>query len=53
MKISSGSELAQKYFSQGLVLGYGFNHAEALRSYKEAFARDATCGLCAWGEPTL
>lgn len=50
MKISSESELAQRFFSQGLVLGYGFNHAEALRSYKEATAQDPSCGICAWGE---
>ena len=50
MSISSRSELAQRYFSQGLVLGYGFNHAEALRSYKEAFHQDPSCGICAWGE---
>ncbi|MFT5441189.1 MAG: tetratricopeptide (TPR) repeat protein [Myxococcota bacterium] len=50
MPISSTSVLAQKYFSQGLVLGYGFNHAEAVRSYKEASQQDPSCGICAWGE---
>ncbi len=50
MPISSSSDLAQRYFSQGLLLGYGFNHAEALRSYKEAFHQDPACGICAWGE---
>ncbi|MCR9096685.1 MAG: hypothetical protein NXI30_20880 [bacterium] len=42
--------LAPKYFTQGLVLAYGFNHAEAHRSFKEASAQDPTCGICAWGE---
>ena len=50
MQISSDAELAQRYFSQGLVLGYGFNHAEAFRSYKEALSQDPSCGICAWGE---
>lgn len=50
MAISSQSELAQRYFSQGLVLAYGFNHAEAHRSFKEASAQDPSCGICAWGE---
>lgn len=44
------SPLAQQYFRQGLILAYGFNHAEAHRSFKEASAQDPTCGLCAWGE---
>ncbi len=50
MAISSESELARRYFSQGLVLAYGFNHAEALRSFKEASRQDPACGICAWGE---
>lgn len=48
--ISSDSELAGKYFDQGLVLAYGFNHAEAHRSFKEASAQDPSCAICAWGE---
>ncbi|HRF26742.1 MAG TPA: hypothetical protein PKW54_05340, partial [Ferruginibacter sp.] len=31
-KISSSSPEAQEYFNQGLMLSYGFNHAEAARS---------------------
>lgn len=27
---------AQKFFDQGLILTYGFNHAEAVRSFREA-----------------
>jgi len=50
MRISSGNELARRYFSQGIVLAYGFNHAEALRSFEEAQRQDPTCGICAWGE---
>jgi len=49
-EITTRSELAQKYFDQGLVLGYGFNHAEALRSYREASRQDPECAMCAWGE---
>lgn len=48
--ISSGSELAGRYFAQGLVLAYGFNHAEAHRSFVEASRQDPSCGICAWGE---
>jgi tetratricopeptide (TPR) repeat protein len=48
--ITTASELAQRYFDQGLVLTYGFNHAEALRSFREASAQDPACAMCAWGE---
>jgi len=48
--ISTQSELAQRYFDQGLILAYGFNHAEAYRSFKEASAQDPSCAMCAWGE---
>ena len=34
--ITTSSELAQKYFNQGLTLAYGFNHAEAFRSFKRS-----------------
>jgi tetratricopeptide (TPR) repeat protein len=49
MAISTESEAAQKYFDQGLTLMYGFNHAEAIRSFKEAARLDPTCGICWWG----
>jgi tetratricopeptide (TPR) repeat protein len=48
--ITTRSEMAQKYFDQGLVLAYGFNHAEAVRAFGEASAQDPTCAMCAWGE---
>ena len=34
------SELAQRYFDQGLVLTYGFNHDEAVRSFEAAARLD-------------
>src|SRR5262249_39526670 len=44
------SELAQRYFDQGLTLIYGFNHAEAVRSFREAQRLDPSCAMCFWGE---
>lgn len=41
---------AQAYFSQGLMLAYGFNHAGAVRSFREAQGRDPACAVCWWGE---
>ena len=40
---------AQKYFDQGLRLVYGFNHAEAIRSFTRATELDSTCAMCWWG----
>ena len=47
--ISTNSELCQKYFNQGLVLAYGFNHAESARSFREAAKQDPNCAICHWG----
>src|SRR5688572_8147654 len=40
---------AQQYFDQGLRLVYGFNHAEAIRSFTRATELDPACGMCWWG----
>ena len=47
--IDTGVELAQSYFDQGLRLQYAFNHAEAIRSYREAVRLDPECAMCWWG----
>ena len=47
--ISTKVPAAQQYFDQGLRLVYGFNHAEAIRSFKHAAVLDATCAMCYWG----
>lgn len=41
---------AQRYFDQGLILSFGFNHAEAARSFREAARLDPKCAMCFWGE---
>lgn len=40
---------AQKYFNQGLLLAFGFNHAEAARSFYYATKLDPECAMCYWG----
>ena len=40
---------AQQYFDQGLRLVYGFNHAEAIRSFTRATELDPQCAMCYWG----
>ena len=47
--ITTKSSQAQRYFDQGLVLAYGFNHAEAARSFREAIQLDPDCTMCHWG----
>ncbi len=51
-EISTEVPLAQAYFNQALTLAFGFNHAEAVRSFKEAARLDATCGIC-WAGAAL
>lgn len=47
--ITTDNELVQKYFNQGLVLAYGFNHAEAARSFYYASKLDPECAMAYWG----
>ncbi len=47
--ISSKSKLAQRYFDQGLVLLYGFNHKEAIRSFQAGAKLDPDCAIFYWG----
>jgi len=47
--ISTKSPQAQEYFNQGLILTYGFNHGEAIRSFQEAIRLDSSCAMCYWG----
>jgi tetratricopeptide (TPR) repeat protein len=47
--ISTRNAQAQRYFNQGLLLSYGFNHAEAARSFREAARLDPNCAMCYWG----
>lgn len=48
--ISTEDSMAQRYFDQGLILAWAFNHAEAARSFREAARRDPDCAMCYWGE---
>jgi tetratricopeptide (TPR) repeat protein len=48
-EISTESAEAQRYFDQGLTLCYGFNHAEAIRSFEQAAEADPLCAMAQWG----
>ncbi|HMB89284.1 MAG TPA: hypothetical protein VKP65_00465, partial [Rhodothermales bacterium] len=48
--VVAATPLVQRYFNQGLVLSFAFNHAEAARAFREAQRLDSDCAMCAWGE---
>ena len=50
MSITTADSDAQRYFDQGMVLAFGFNHAESIRSFRAAQTLDPTCAMCFWGE---
>lgn len=47
--ITTTNKTVQRYFDQGLMLAYGFNHAEAARSFFQAIRLDSTCAMAHWG----
>ena len=48
--VTTESEDAQAFFDQGLRLSYGFNHAEAIRAFKEAARLDPGFAMPYWGQ---
>ncbi len=50
MQITTADFDAQRYFDQGMVLAFGFNHAESIRSFRAAQTLDPGCAMCFWGE---
>lgn len=48
--VTTISPVAQRYFDQGLGFAYGFNHAAAIASFREAQRLDPACAMCFWGE---
>lgn len=50
MPITTEEQDAQRYFNQGMVLAFAFNHAESIRSFRAAQTLDPTCAMCFWGE---
>jgi tetratricopeptide (TPR) repeat protein len=47
--ITTNSKEAQRYFDQGLVLAYAFNHKEAERAFREAARLDPNSAMAWWG----
>lgn len=49
MPITTANPKTQNYFDQGIRLTYGFNHAEAIRAFREGARLDPQCAMCYWG----
>jgi len=47
--ITTNDTLVQRYFNQGMTLAYGFNHAEAARSFYYATKLDPNCAMAFFG----
>jgi tetratricopeptide (TPR) repeat protein len=48
-EVSTDDPMVQRLFDQGMVMHFGFNHAEAVRSFEEAARLDPECGICWMG----
>jgi tetratricopeptide (TPR) repeat protein len=48
-KITTSSPDAQLWFDRGLNWMFGFNHAEAIKCFKEALKHDPECAMAHWG----
>lgn len=47
--ITTKHSKAQRYFDQGLIWLYGFNHDEAVRAFTRAAELDPGCAMAWWG----
>lgn len=48
-KVSARDTLVAKYFNQGIMLTYGFNHAEAERTFRQVTLLDPQNPMAWWG----
>ncbi|HVF44979.1 MAG TPA: hypothetical protein VM936_18280 [Pyrinomonadaceae bacterium] len=49
LPVKTSAPEAQRYFDQGLILVYGFNHDEAARSFRRAAELDPKMAMAHWG----
>jgi len=49
MDVGIGDAGARRWFDQGLILAYGFNHDAAGRAFLKGAELDPDCGMCWWG----
>ncbi|HET6349261.1 MAG TPA: hypothetical protein VFH88_09290 [Candidatus Krumholzibacteria bacterium] len=49
-EIKTKSKEAQRYFDQGLILYYGFNHEAAIACFQKVAELDPACAMAWWGQ---
>ncbi|MCG6657810.1 hypothetical protein HOP52_08590 [Halomonas campisalis] len=47
--VTTSSDQAQRWFDQGLIWLYGFNHEAAIGCFRRALAADPDCAMAQWG----
>ncbi len=47
--VATGNATAQRYFDQGLMFMFAFNHDEAVRAFRRAAELDPDCAMAYWG----
>lgn len=47
--VTSAQPEVQRWFDQGMMLAYGFNHDAAERAFLKATELDPDCAMCWWG----
>ena len=47
--VTTTSDQAQRWFNQGLVWLYGYNHEAAITCFQQALAADPRCAMAHWG----
>ena len=50
MPVTTSVPRAQRFFDQGMRLLYAFNHAEAIRAFREAARLDPALAMAYWGQ---
>lgn len=48
-RVSTDAPNCQRYFDQGLIWAFAFNHDEAIRSFSKAADLDRSCAMTWWG----
>src|SRR5262245_52622458 len=48
-RIDTANRQAQRYFDQGLMFMFAYNHAEAVRAFRTAAELDPGCSTAYWG----
>jgi tetratricopeptide (TPR) repeat protein len=48
-KIETKNSKAQRYFDQGLMFMFAYNHDEAVRAFRQAANLDPECAMAYWG----